>query len=93
MLLVILFRVIDMLIGAYITVLFARMILDWVTVLSPRWYPTGIIASLISVVYRLTEPPLRWLRRYIRPIPLGPISLDVSFLVLYFALLVLQILI
>ena len=56
MLLVILFRVIDMLIGAYITVLFARMILDWVTVLSPRWYPTGVIASLISVVYRLTEP-------------------------------------
>ena len=58
MLLVILFRVIDMLIGAYITVLFARMILDWVTVLSPRWYPTGVIASLISVVYHRTPVAL-----------------------------------
>lgn len=34
--------------------------------------------------------PLRWLRRYIRPLPLGSIYLDVSFIVLYFALVVLE---
>ena len=63
--------VIDWIIDAYITVLFVRMILDWVSVLAPRWYPKGVVASLINVVYQLTEPPLRWLRRYIRPIPIG----------------------
>lgn len=31
--------VIDWIIDAYITVLFVRMILDWVSVLAPRWYP------------------------------------------------------
>lgn len=41
-------------------------------------------------MYSITEPPLRWLRRYIRPLPLGSIYLDVSFIVLYFALVVLE---
>ena len=47
--------VIDWIIDAYITVLFVRMILDWVSVLAPRWYPKGVVASLINVVYQLTE--------------------------------------
>lgn len=47
----------------------------------------------INVVYQLTEPPLRWLRRYIRPIPMGPIAMDVSFIVLYTALVALRILV
>lgn len=85
--------VIDWIIDAYITVLFVRMILDWVSVLAPRWYPKGVVASLINVVYQLTEPPLRWLRRYIRPIPMGPIAMDVNFIVLYTALVALRILV
>lgn len=85
--------VIDWIIDAYITVLFVRMILDWVSVLAPRWYPKGVVASLINVVYQLTEPPLRWLRRYIRPIPMGPIAMDVSFIVLYAAFVALRILV
>ncbi|PWG59724.1 YggT family protein [Bifidobacterium catulorum] len=92
-LIVILRLIIDWLINAYIFVLFVRMILDWVNVLAPRWYPRGVVASLIDIVYQLTEPPLRWLRRYIKPLPLGAIYLDVSFIVLYFALVVLQIII
>ena len=86
-------RVIDWAIGAYITVLFIRMIIDWIGILNPRWYPTGVVATIIGIVYRLTDPPLRWLRRYIPPIRLGAIGIDVSFIVLYFILIVLQILI
>lgn len=89
----ILMRIVDFLIDAYIAVLFARMILDWVAILAPRWYPRGVVASLIDVVYRLTDPPLRWLRRYIPALPLGPIALDMSFIVLYFILVVLRVLI
>ncbi|NEG95932.1 hemolysin [Bifidobacterium primatium] len=85
--------VLDWLINAYIFVLFVRMILDWANVLAPRWRPRGVLLSVIDVIYGLTEPPLRWLRRYIRPVPLGAVYLDVSFIVLYFALVILQILI
>ena len=84
---------INVLIDAYLFVLFIRMIVDWAMILMPRWYPRGVVSSMIRVIYALTEPPLRWLRRYIPPLPMGRIQLDVSFMVLYFILIVIQILI
>ena len=93
MLLLFIRYLIDICIETYLLILFVRMILDWVLVLSPRWYPRGFVASLIRVIYALTEPPLRWLRRYIPPLPMGRIQLDVSFMVLYAALIIIQVLI
>ena len=93
MLFYLLMRVVNAIIDAYIAVLFVRMILDWVAVLSPRWYPRGLLAEIIDVIYRVTEPPLRWLRRYIPPIRMGAVALDMSFIVLYFLLAVLRVLI
>ena len=92
MLLLFIRYLIDICIETYLLILFVRMILDWVLVLSPRWYPRGFVASLIRVIYALTELPLRWLRRYIPPLPMGRIQLDVSFMVLYAALIIIQVL-
>lgn len=75
-------RLINILIDAYITVLFVRMIADWVILLS-RLRVRGAWAAIYRVLLRLTEPPLRWLRRWIHPIPLGAVSLDVAYLVLW----------
>lgn len=86
-------HIVDLMIDAYLAVLFARMIFDWALVLAPRWRPRGFVATLLRIIYQLTEPPLRFLRRYIKPIPMGPVYFDVSFIVLYFVLIVLQVLI
>ena len=43
-------QIVHLLVNAYIFVLFVRMILDWVSVLSPTWRPSGIISSLIGAV-------------------------------------------
>lgn len=93
MLIYLLLRIINFAIDAYLAVLFTRMLLDWASILFPRWYPRGVLAELINAVYMATEPPLRWLRRYIPPIRMGAIGLDVSFMVLYFLLIVLRVLI
>lgn len=82
--------ILDWLIGVYISILFIRMIVDWVLVIARSWRPRGVVSQLIGIIYRLTEPPLRWLRRYVPSIPLGPVRLDVSFIVLYFLLILLQ---
>lgn len=75
-------KLINIALDAYIAVLVIRMVVDWVIVLSRRT-PMGGWARFVSVIYALTEPPLRWLRQWIRPIPLGAISLDVAYLVLW----------
>ena len=85
--------IVDWVISAYIAVLFIRMIMDLVSALNPRWYPQGVVASLVRAVYVLTDPPLRWLRRFIPPIRMGGIAIDLSFIVLYFVLVIARILI
>ncbi len=81
-----LLEIIRWLIDVYLAILFVRMVIDWILVLARRWSPRGLMADVIRIVYELTEPPLRWLRRWIPSVPLGPVQLDVSFLVLYFVL-------
>jgi len=48
------------------------------------------MAVLFEFVFALTDPPLKFLRRFIPPLQLGNISLDLSFIVLIIALNVLQ---
>lgn len=80
-------------IDAYILILFIRMILDWISVLAPTWRPTGTVREIINIIYGITEPPLHWLRQFVPSIPLGSIRLDVSFIVLWFLLLVARMLV
>lgn len=67
----------------YTLVLLARVILDWARFFAPRWRPTGVILLFANLVYGLTDPPLRWLRRFIPPLRLGNVALDVGFIVLF----------
>ncbi|MBP3087953.1 YggT family protein [Corynebacterium sp. sy017] len=53
---------------------------------APRWFV--IIAEFLFV---LTDPPVKFLRKLIPPMRLGNVALDVSILVLFFALQVFQI--
>lgn len=74
---------------SYMFILFLRMISDWYIMLVRR-RPGSIFATVTQAVYALTEPPLRWLRQYIKPIPAGAVQIDLSFMVLWFALIVLE---
>lgn len=77
--------VLSVLLEAYMSILFIRLVLDWVAVLT-RWKPRGFIYTLINAVYVVTDPPLNYLRRFIKPLPMGSMYLDLSFIVLWFGL-------
>ncbi len=85
MLLVILGTALSFLTSAYTLVLLARVALDWTRILAPRWQPRGLLLVLANFVYTLTDPPLRWLRKFIPPLRLGNVALDVGFIVLFVA--------
>lgn len=75
---------------AYLFVLFARMVLSWVPVLNPRFEPRGIVAVLFEAVYSLTDPPIRLVRRLLPSGPsFGGVRLDLGFLVVFLAIVVL----
>ena len=79
-------NVLLLLINAYLLVMWGRLILDWVMVLARGFRPKGIVLVLAEVVYTLTDPPLKFLRRWIKPLRVGQIALDLSWLVLFIGL-------
>jgi YggT family protein len=67
----------------YLLILIVRMILSWIQAFSPTWHPTGIVLVVAEVTYTATDPPLRFLRRYIPSLRLGTVALDLSFMLLF----------
>ena len=65
----------------------ARLILDLVQAFSRSWRPTGFILVISEFVFTITDPPLRFLRRFIKPIRIGNFSFDLAFLIVLVALL------
>ncbi|GLZ03643.1 YggT family protein [Actinomadura sp. NBRC 104412] len=68
----------------YIFLLFliGRLVLEVLQSFAPSWRPTGVVLVIAEATYTITDPPLKLLRRFIRPIRLGNVALDLSFTVL-----------
>ncbi|WP_152353524.1 YggT family protein [Brachybacterium subflavum] len=66
----------------YTLVLLARLVLDWIRSYARDFRPRGIVLLLFEIVFTLTDPPVRALRRVIPPLRLGSFSLDLSLLIL-----------
>jgi YggT family protein len=64
----------------------ARLILDLVRAFSRSWRPSGFILVISEFIFTITDPPLRALRRFIKPIRIGNFSFDLAFLIVLVAL-------
>ena len=73
----------------YLVILILRMIVGWVQVFARDWHPTGILLVLAEAIFTVTDPPLKFLRRFIPPLRLGMVALDLSFMVLFIVVLIL----
>ncbi len=73
----------------YLVVLIGRMIFSWVQVFARDWRPKGVILVLAEAIFTLTDPPLKFLRRFIPPLRIGMVALDLSFMVVFIVLLIL----
>ncbi|MDX6286779.1 MAG: YggT family protein [Frankiales bacterium] len=66
----------------FFVILLARFVFDWVFVLARNWRPRGPVVLLLEVIYTVTDPPLKALRRVIPPLRLGNFAIDIAFLIL-----------
>jgi len=76
------FQLAGAIVNLYVLVLLIRVVFDWVQILARDWRPHGVVLVIAEVIYSLTDPPLRFLRRFIPPLRLGSVQLDLGFLVL-----------
>ena len=73
----------------YLVILVGRMIFGWIQVFAREWRPTGIVLVLAEAIFTVTDPPLKFLRRFIPPLRLGMVAMDLSFMVLFIVILIL----
>jgi YggT family protein len=56
--------------------MWARFILDLVKTFQRSWRPAGFVLLLAEVTYTVTDPPIKFFRRLIPPLRLGPVAFD-----------------
>jgi len=73
----------------YLLLLLGRLIFSWIQAFSRSWTPHGVVLVIAEAVFTATDPPLKFLSRFIPVLRLGSVALDLSFMVLFFAVLIL----
>ena len=63
--------------------LFLRLVLDYVRMAKPDWRPRGVLLIAADFIYAITDKPLNFVRRFVKPLRIGGISIDLSFLILF----------
>ena len=66
----------------FFVLLIARLVLDYIQMFARSWRPSGPLLVVAELIYTVTDPPLKALRRLIPPLRIGSVTLDLSFLVL-----------
>jgi len=70
--------------------LFLRIIIDYIRMFARSWRPNTIVLGIFEVIFTVTEPPMKFVRRFVPPLRLGGVALDLSFIVLLIAINLLQ---
>lgn len=62
--------------------LFLRVIIDYIKIFARNWNPNIVFIFIFEVVYSITDRPMRFVARYIPPLRLGGVAIDLSFIAL-----------
>ena len=74
----------------FFILMLVRLVLEWVQVFAREWRPRGVALVVAEATYTVTDPPLRAVRRVIPPLTIGPVRLDLAFIVVMIACSVLM---
>jgi YggT family protein len=76
------FQVVWIVLWCFLLVLIFRLVMDYVFMFARSWQPAKPMVVVLEATYTVTDPPLKLLRRFIPPLRLGGVALDLSFFVL-----------
>ena len=77
---------ISSLLSLYVLILIARLVLEYVSIFARDWRPKGPLLLISETVFTLTDPPLKAIRKVVPSLRIGSVALDLSFIILLFAI-------
>jgi len=87
---VIVAAVLHTLLTVFLILLVLRLVFEYVFLLARSFRPTGAVAMLLELIYTMTDPPLKVLRRVLPPLRIGGVAIDLAFLVLLLVVFILR---
>ncbi len=77
----------------YTLVLIVRIIIEMIQSFSRQFNPPRWFMVIAEPLFVITDPPVKALRRIVRPMQMGGVALDLSVLVLFIILQLLQLIV
>jgi YggT family protein len=74
----------------YFYALLARFVVDLVMSVKPSWRPPTAVMPIIDFAYTITDPPLKFVRRFVPPLRMGPVALDLAWTIVVIGVLFLR---
>lgn len=72
--------------GLFKLALFARIIIDYIRMFARNWRPNAILLAIFEFIYSITDKPMKFVQRFVPPLRIGGVALDLSFIVLLIAI-------
>ena len=69
--------------------LIGRIIVEFIRSFARDWEPKGLLVVVLELLFTITDPPVKLLRRLIPPVRLGQVRLDLSIMLLMIIVFVL----
>jgi YggT family protein len=79
------FQILLAVLWLFLLALVARVVIELLQAFARDFRPTGLVLVLFEVIYSVTDPPLKALRRVIPPLRIGAVAFDLAILVLFIA--------
>jgi len=70
--------------------LFIRLIVDYARLFARNWRPNSFLIAFFEFIYAVTDPPMKFVGRFVPPLRIGGAALDLSFIVLLIAISLLK---
>lgn len=75
----------------FVLLLIFRLVIEMIQSFSRNFQPPRWFAYIAEPIFVVTDPPVKALRRVIPPLRMGGVALDISVIVLFFIVMILQI--
>jgi YggT family protein len=82
--------VIDLILSIFLGLLLVRLVVDWIQFFARSWTPRGAVLVVLELVYSATDPPIQAFRRIFKPVRIGNVALDLSFIAVFLVVILLQ---
>jgi YggT family protein len=69
----------------YSALMWIRFIAEWVRQVAPQWRPNGIVLLIAETAFTATDPPINFVRRFVKPLRIGAVAIDFAWTIVLFA--------